>query len=288
MASVRIEGEALADGRYDRLARVAGLADADHARGKMVRLWHQCTIEKRYVLPETDVETVLGVSGVDALVEANLGERVSGGVRIRGTKGRIEWLEKLRKNGSKGGRPKGSKTKTKRKPSGFLESNPPAPAPAPSGIPDLSPATPLPLPTSPPRSFAATQVTGPTGIARRVWKAYLEAFNATRPPGVPEMGDRIGAAGEKAISELLPGLMAEFANDTTKVEATLMHALAVARAEASRSTSTQWLDEDMWQPHRFRRLRVRQVGGEPEKKPHTAQRHGDGYHPPARLLGPKP
>lgn len=40
-ASVRIEDEAFADERYDALARAAGLADADHARGKMARLWRQ-------------------------------------------------------------------------------------------------------------------------------------------------------------------------------------------------------------------------------------------------------
>src|SRR5262249_31347139 len=109
-----------ADRRYDRLAQEAGLADADHARGKMAVLWRQCTIEQRYVLEETDVTDVLGSRGVDALITARLGERVDGGVRISGSKGRIEWLAKLRKNGRKGGRPK----KTKRKPSGFDESNP--------------------------------------------------------------------------------------------------------------------------------------------------------------------
>lgn len=274
MASVRVEGEALSDERYTRLAKVAGLVDADHARGKMIRLWHQCTIEKRYVLPETDVETVLGVSGVAALEAASLGERVSGGVRIRGTRGRIEWLEKLRKNGSKGGRPKGSKTKTKREPSGFREPNPLAPVltPAPSEIPDLS--------------LPAREVKQPTGIARRVYLRYLEAFNATKPADVPEMGDRIGAPAEKAIAELLPGLMAEFKNDPAKVEAVLNHALDVARAEAARSTSTQWLDERMWQPHRFAGLRVRRVEGEPQARagPRNTNRPPEPWRPESKKL----
>jgi len=120
MSSVRIEDEAFGDRRYHRLATEAGLADADHARGKMAVLWRQCTIEQRHILPNQDVCDVLGPNGVEALVNARLGDIAEGGVRIRGTKGRIEWLKKLRDNGKKGGRPK----KTKSKPSGFQESNP--------------------------------------------------------------------------------------------------------------------------------------------------------------------
>ncbi len=128
MPSVRVEDDAFGDLRFDDLADAAGLADGDHARGKMERLWRQCTHERTYVLSETNVTKVLGPRGVDAIIFARLGERVSGGIRICGTRGRIEWLEKLRKNGRKGGRP----PVTKRKPSGSGDSNPPAPAPAPA------------------------------------------------------------------------------------------------------------------------------------------------------------
>ena len=47
-ASVRIEDDAFSDTRYDLLARYGGLADADHARGKMARIWRQCTLEGRH------------------------------------------------------------------------------------------------------------------------------------------------------------------------------------------------------------------------------------------------
>lgn len=97
-ASVTIVDEAFSDRRYERLAARAGLADADHARGKMAVLWRQCTIEQRDVLPVDDVIGVLGPNGVDALVFASLGCAVRGGIRIHGTRGRIEWLGKLRNN----------------------------------------------------------------------------------------------------------------------------------------------------------------------------------------------
>ena len=109
MARVSIENDAFGDIRYETLARSCGLADADHARGKMARIWRQCTTERRYVLSAEDVESVLGENGVDALERARLGEKVDGGIRIRGTKGRIEWLENIKKNAKKGGKAKAAK-----------------------------------------------------------------------------------------------------------------------------------------------------------------------------------
>lgn len=105
-AAVRIEAEAFADERYATLARLAGLADPDHARGKMLRLWRQCTDRCTHTLSVELIASVLGDNGADALVKSDLGERADGGIRIRGTSGRIEWLEKLRKNGRKGGKAK--------------------------------------------------------------------------------------------------------------------------------------------------------------------------------------
>jgi hypothetical protein len=141
VSSVRIESSAFGDDRFEMLARKAGLADADHARGKMARLWRQCTIEQRHILTVEEIALVLGDSGADALIIARLGVRDDGGIRICGTRGRIEWLEKLKENGKKGGRPK----KTKRFPSGSEKSNPltltlsPAPAHEISDLP-LAPA----------------------------------------------------------------------------------------------------------------------------------------------------
>lgn len=112
MASVRIEEAAFSDLRYERLARLAGLADADHARGKMAKLWRQCTIEQSYTLPADCVVDVLGAGGVDALVASKLGQPAGDGfVRICGTAGRIEWLSTLNNSASKGGKARAAKAK---------------------------------------------------------------------------------------------------------------------------------------------------------------------------------
>lgn len=133
--SVRIEDEAFSDRRYGVLARILGLPDADCARGKMAAVWRQCTQQQTHILSGEMVREVLGENGPDALIISELGEVVDGGIRICGTRGRIEWLARLRKNGKKGGRPRkpnGNHLVSQNTDSGKPGVNPPAPAPAPA------------------------------------------------------------------------------------------------------------------------------------------------------------
>lgn len=127
MAAVRIEEEAFGDRRYDVLAQILGLPDADCARGKMAAVWRQCTQETKHVLSAEMVRAILGENGPDALLKSCLGEPVEGGIRIRGTEGRIEWLTKIRKNGRKGGRP--AQTKTEPRPNQKQTKTEPEPNP---------------------------------------------------------------------------------------------------------------------------------------------------------------
>lgn len=98
-AGVRVDDVAFFDVRFDYLARLAKLADADHARGKVERLWLACTQRGTYVLPEAMVDSVVSA---DALVAAELAERVDGGVRLRGTVGRTEWYTQAVEHGRRG------------------------------------------------------------------------------------------------------------------------------------------------------------------------------------------
>ena len=120
MPAVRIEDEAFSDIRYDVLASACQLADADHARGKMLNLWRQCTAQHRHVLPRSMIVAVLGQNGPVGIIEAGLGEEHHEGIRIKGTEGRIEWLAKLRDNAAKGGHAKAAK----RQPIGSPEGSP--------------------------------------------------------------------------------------------------------------------------------------------------------------------
>lgn len=219
MPSVRIEDDAFGDLRYDELAAACGLADADHARGKMARLWRQCTAEKRYVLSRSVIESVLGPRGADALVLARLGEIREDGIRIKGTRGRIEWLEKLRKNGKKGGRPKKTKSETKRFPSGFRELNPPALVPAPALV----------LAQEEERTPPATP--GP-----------LALFGDDPPPAKPDPIADLWAEQERLRAEVIPGSRAlDLTADRRKRIAGLLK--SGHTAEALRSCLTAYADE---------------------------------------------
>lgn len=119
-AAVRIEGTAWQDPRFALLGALLGVPDefaVEVAVGRMAKLWAWCTEKNQLVISERIVCTILrSNSGADALVDAELGRREEGGIYVSGTRGRVEWLSKLRTNGKKGGRPKGKKDKTKRLP----------------------------------------------------------------------------------------------------------------------------------------------------------------------------
>jgi hypothetical protein len=82
------------------------------ALGRMVALWDFCTEKSDSVLTETLI-TVLSkhekFAEAICAPEVGLAEHVDGGIRIKGTRGRIEWLAKRRKAARNGG----AKTKAK-------------------------------------------------------------------------------------------------------------------------------------------------------------------------------
>jgi len=176
-ASVRIDADAFTDYRFDVLAQLLGLPDADCARGKMLTIWRYCTQTQRHVIPVPYAVHVLGIPGPSALIDSKLGVKHPQGIRIKGTKGRIEWLSKLRaaghlgaKHGKKGGRPRktptGVITNRIEKPLEGLSQKPlPAPALVPVQDQDQPP------PTPPSRTKRAGGSVCPADFAQ-FWEVY--------------------------------------------------------------------------------------------------------------------
>lgn len=106
LAGVTIHRDAFGDPRFEYLAALCGLADADHARGKMARLWAVCTALKTHVPPIGRIVACLGHRDAPAfLVEADLGDLLPDGrVRVRGCKGRTDWLGEQASSAGNGGR----------------------------------------------------------------------------------------------------------------------------------------------------------------------------------------
>lgn len=108
-APVRIESRAWGDVRFATLARVLGLADADHALIKVARLWswqtdHYDPERPTYELDRDTIESVLGSGGPEALVRAKLATETESGWRMHGTEGQIEWSWGLASKRSRAGR----------------------------------------------------------------------------------------------------------------------------------------------------------------------------------------
>lgn len=107
MAAVRIDDEAFNDPRIELLGQLAGY-NRYEAIGRLAHLWRHCTHKETSVVGEAIVRATLGTTP-DHLIESDLGERVTDGVRVKGTLGRIEWLAKRRAASRSGG----SQTKAK-------------------------------------------------------------------------------------------------------------------------------------------------------------------------------
>lgn len=103
-APVRIESKAYTDWRYTSLEQTFGYPFG-WGIGIMSMVWSHCTTERRHSLTPKALDAIAKLSGfADALVASELGEpQEDGTIRIRGTEGRIEWLDGLRERGRRGG-----------------------------------------------------------------------------------------------------------------------------------------------------------------------------------------
>lgn len=133
MARINIEQKALSDRRFQTLGRLTG--ETRHAAlGRMALVWNECQERETYILTSGEIDdTSPDLQGFsDAVVASGLARHEDGGIYICGTRGRIEWLAKRRKEGREatgGGRPShpipsdGAET-----PRGLPEKTPPSPA----------------------------------------------------------------------------------------------------------------------------------------------------------------
>lgn len=108
MARVSVEDKALRDPRFAVLGKLLGTSKFD-ALGRMISIWEYCTQNQLVTLSEEQINVLAENENYSQLLldeKVGLAEKSKKGIRIKGLKGRIEWLANLRKNGEKGGRPR--------------------------------------------------------------------------------------------------------------------------------------------------------------------------------------
>jgi hypothetical protein len=214
-APVRIEARAWTDIRFATLARILGLADADHALIKVARLWswqteHYTPDNPTYEVDADTIESVLGDGGAAALVRAKLADQTATGYRLRGTEGQIEWCDTLTSKRQHAGRARAAAAKRDER--GRLISNeaheststtpahvqhatstPPAqssaptPDPSPEEVlpPARDPAVPSPAPAPEPILPASQEAAEKRRrLIGRAWTLAGEAFRRVQASGI--------------------------------------------------------------------------------------------------------
>jgi hypothetical protein len=141
VARINVEQKALTDPRFHRLGHDLG-AESQHAQAVglyvMVRVWNECIEKGAHVLDGWLLQAITGrIDGADLIASSELAVPLKGNrYRIKGAKGRVEYLEEKRRlareNGLKGGRPRKPTSVSKTTGVGVPAETPPAPAPAPA------------------------------------------------------------------------------------------------------------------------------------------------------------
>jgi hypothetical protein len=104
MSRVNVDVEAFHDFRFELLGKSLGL-DKFSALGRMAMLWSFCTQRETYYVTRSIVDAITSCPGFcDAAVSVELLRNQDGKIYVCGTKGRIEWLRRLKQNSLKGGK----------------------------------------------------------------------------------------------------------------------------------------------------------------------------------------
>lgn len=142
MAQIKISARALADLRFDRLAKATGLPSRWDALGRMIPVWNACAETGNPLIEKDMVDLLFGSEKAgEKMVAIGLAFDDGDSVRIAGYDEHCAWLKAAREGGKagaihgfKGGRPsdvlkakKASKRGfAKKTPPGVIENNPPA------------------------------------------------------------------------------------------------------------------------------------------------------------------
>jgi hypothetical protein len=241
-APVRLEDAAFGDARIETLGQIAGY-NRYEALGRMAHLWRWCTDRATYVVSEAVVRGCLGPQGVEALLESDLGERVEGGIRVRGTVGRVEWLDVKRKAGKAGGEVSASlKASKKQADSKHPSSRRQAPAKQTSSKAQAN-ANPLTLTLSPTLSLSPdSDLAQPPAAQVQAAPLVLEPCSPD-PPAEPTDGHKFRLVFEAAFLKATGGKATWSAKASTQVKALVdQHGLAevVTRAEVMFSDGVPW------------------------------------------------
>lgn len=249
-APVRIDAAAWGDLRFATLARLCGFADAEHALIKCAKIWawqteHYTDELPTYVVDPDIVESALGPGGAGHMVRARLADSGPDGLRIRGSKGRIEWLSKKRRASKCGGEATRRKHADQTGPVGLPVAQP---QPEPQTGPTLGPLT-LTL-SQIPDSPAARAI--PQDVRRLLGDRAWDRLNAMRA----EIAEANGWTDVSPLHPMDPGrveLAQRIVECGPEAEQRVNHVLEVAFTEARAKNVVEYLSGSMFEVRSWRK-----------------------------------
>lgn len=285
-APVRIEARAWNDIRFVTLARLLGMSDPDLALIKVARLWswqteHFIPERPTYVVDADTIESVLGAGGPAALVRSRLATPVSGGYRLHGTEGQIEWCVDLSSTRQLAGRARAAGAKRdalgRLLPKSLSEQDYNSPAQGPAGVQQPPAAIQRASSDSPAKSSAPSPSPSPEDqnpSPRAILPSPVPSTTSpTREPSLDQLWSELELERQRVAVKLgiplLPlvahdegrDLLARMLVDATgkgkraELAAQVRNAIAVAGSEAEADPAElQWFSGAIFSARNFRRL----------------------------------
>lgn len=288
-APFRLDAWTFSSAAFDVLGDVAGY-NAHEARGRWARAGSEATVRQTYVFSEAAIRGLFGPRGAEALLAAELAERVEeGGLRLLRMEGSIEWYSDVTSKRQSAGRKRAANAH--RDALGrMLSTKKPSTEPARAGVLDQHESSTAPPPTSslPPdlipeipeiHTRARERHPAVGGIARRTWdhgaklRAELIASNVQAPPWPLNVGPEHSAwvALLDRIGELLVDSTAEDAERVCRNRVDVAYAKVRADGDGNWFAATVMFKRNSFEA--FAYLSPEQF----TRKPARAHERGDGF-----------
>lgn len=248
MASIRVEKKAFTDPRFKVLAKRMGTSRFD-ARGRMEEVWSYCTEHQTYFVSSELINEIAEWENFSELIlddSVGLAEKTTKGIRIKGTRGNIEWLAKLRKNASKGGKATSANRRSKTVASGTQNKVPDerpittAPAPVPASVPVLVKKTGTKNNTHNAAEASSPEISdNPSSL---VWRSYCGAYKIryhTEPIRNAKVNGQLKQFCSRVPIESAPEIAAFYLRHNNSFYVVKMHSIGMLLADAEK-LHTEW------------------------------------------------
>lgn len=282
-APFRLDGWTFSSSAFDVLGDVAGY-NAHEARGRWARAGAEATERQSYVFSEAAIRGLFGPRGVEALLAADLAERVDdepAGLRMLRMDGAIEWYEDIASKRRRAGQER-ARNAVRDERGRLVRSSTPSTPPAHAGVLDQQTASSTPASSSSPVPDLVTDLPDSPAPARvialparrSIGDLAWQRLNAMRC----EIAEANGWTDVAHLHPMDPGrseLAARILECGPDAEQRVEHVLQIAFAEARAKNTVEYLSGSMFRADSWAKklaMRVEDAKRPPRANPQSTKR----------------